>query len=1807
MAGPPPGYGGAGGARSRRSGRGGPTTTTRPGGSGLPPGFGGASGGVPSKGAKIQAAKVRKAQQLVERFDGGGGGIGGVFEDFGNLVSAVPSSLVGLAGAGFKEATSQPTIFSPDFRGNRIPNPGMNLYRGFTGEASEREAQENPITVTQGQSFRRTYEDIKDPGRLVDAYNEGRLVSTLVEDTANVAAVGGIGAKALDAGVGGAYTRAAAARAEATAAERVVGTAQREATRAAEQLAQREAAVQRVAAEVQELSKNRKNPAFRAARSRLQQLESDLVGVRAEAERTASNLTNAQGVADRATTMSEALAKQGPLYRAWRISRAANTWGNQGAAAPAKPFELAFKTMPKLAADLFGTPAVKVALKNFDERIGMGEFLRSRRQTREFSGQARARVDAPADAQAARAARAFDAIDNLTGGDDLLWRASQARATGLAAGIADQVRILGDTPALDQLVDEKIAAAADHFKYDPRALRLALDAELGTTVDPLSGQRRVNPALIDEATLDLFDKINAIFQRDVLDPLEQQYLDPKFAGRKRYRTTEGQQAQAEHNVSGETLAPSALADLDRRYVDYAEKTIRQARKLAKLGAKRAEALGIEFGSGGAEAEAAAAAAAVAGLGGRGALGKLTEYGRTQQAAGRLSVAQSAAERFRTLRDSIPANVSDETVRRLSDAVERVREATDRLNRVVDGGQPTAAGQLEGVGGDVAAIKGEVRQVRASIASAVNEELATLTDQVPEQIPFVPGDISELHDAVHGELGGVNFDLGRTMEQHKGIGRAAWERMSTAERFKWAYEKLWRRVEKNTRLKGVLRKVEGRDLDVMAERYAAGNLSEFAGGLDDLAREFTDGDVQRFLDNVVRRGRLDQVARALKGNKWDADLVDQLRSSLFESEELRAMLDDPVVEHALQGKLDDAAEAVMAARADQAATPLELPDAARFADEFENMGLDEMSDDVAVFGAIERASDPDTAAALYDRWQAAGGTTEQLLDGIDDLSQGRQPWSTEGQPEARPAAAQAEGGMAALQDQQAAMTEISQVLGEAGGQAARSRAGVDAGILSGQATQAEKVAARAGEARAAAVEGLTGVGARKGVKAGRKLERYNRVMRDLGVKLNELENMPQWFDDELEKLHGDITNAPARTRPALAMAKEFTGQLIELRASLEKGLGDYDPRTRAEMLGTVDRALNASVKDIRDIFNEHVIGPGGELTKLPPKFETQYRPGGQPLRRQEQLVGKARVSQGRRDPKNVKAREENVKVAGKLATSTDEMRVVVRQRIETNVRNRAAHLLTDTYAKHAEAVLGEDDLSGWTGEEIAAAMKERGYAPWDAERFNKISVEDIGPGTEWLPTNIADAAISYWGKEGLSGFEKNMRRFYDKPITWWKHAVLALRPAWHVNNMISNALMAMVGGGMDPLTYALRIRQANALLDLPEAQRAAAIPETIVKSGPLAERRTARARARAPKRLAKLERRIDELSPELVESLGGMDELAPPNRLVERGEGASLAVEGETSPLGERGRLGRTIQRSYELNGAVDDMNRLAVFIDQAERKLTDRDLLNMQAQHPELLGLSKSQLRTEGAVRISLKVAGDFLRLTPVERQVFRRIFPFYVWMRHITGLSLRLAVNSPARVAWTLHLAQLYGVPMDYGLTNTYPIGEGDQVVQLPGISPFGDTSSVADATDLAFNLTPGIKVPAGILGFNMGKGPLRGFGEPQGYGGSPGAQPLVNPVDGTLRLGELAALLGNQFPQVRVLRGLDDSTRYGRPVMRYPLGEVRRTSKTDGGGVIPSGEPMLGPLARYLGLPYIRKPNLFEREDAKRAAKDLAKPGPG
>lgn len=301
-----------------------------------------------------------------------------------------------------------------------------------------------------------------------------------------------------------------------------------------------------------------------------------------------------------------------------------------------------------------------------------------------------------------------------------------------------------------------------------------------------------------------------------------------------------------------------------------------------------------------------------------------------------------------------------------------------------------------------------------------------------------------------------------------------------------------------------------------------------------------------------------------------------------------------------------------------------------------------------------------------------------------------------------------------------------------------------------------------------------------------------------------------------------------------------------------------------------------------------------------------------------------------------------------------------------------------------------------------------------------------------------------------------------------------------------------------------------------------------------------------------------------------DEAALPARLFESNvmRQEMIRLFGDAS-LESASLLRRSLAKSYAFNTFVDDTFRSAVYL----TKIGDG-------------------LAPDIAIREALKAMGDFTNMKPWERNIAREVVPFYAWARHITGLTLRLPVEHPMRVAWTLHLADLYGD--DQSALPDFLKGSlrfGDKFITANNLNPFSDPTRtpIFTPSGLGQALSPFLKVPAQMLtgvdashGFKQTSRPLSV--------GKYGAR--AERLPGMLPLKELPGIVANQVPIWRTARDVipvPGVQSWGAPGARYGTGEPIGQGADRLGG----GEPRWQTILRSLG-PFPRRVTQDEIDQA-------------
>ena len=470
--------------------------------------------------------------------------------------------------------------------------------------------------------------------------------------------------------------------------------------------------------------------------------------------------------------------------------------------------------------------------------------------------------------------------------------------------------------------------------------------------------------------------------------------------------------------------------------------------------------------------------------------------------------------------------------------------------------------------------------------------------------------------------------------------------------------------------------------------------------------------------------------------------------------------------------------------------------------------------------------------------------------------------------------------------------------------------------------------------------------------------------------------------------------------------------------------------------------------------------------------------------------------------------------------------------------------------------------------LSDAMAEKGYVPYAPEKlFLTETPTKVKVDTVFLPKPMFDAMRQQIGPVGKT--EQMLRKVYDPALGVWKGSVLAYSPRWQVGNTVGNAIMATASTLINPVALFRGMNRGRRVIK--------AMHEGTVD--------------RLPPELQSL---ANQVEPRLHQ---GSDSPAM------RGGRVGEYETPRTSPLwrtksGKRaGLIRRGANKMYALNGLVDDMNRIAVF-EQQKKTLTLEQVADHASKDLSLAGRTYDQIHTEVAVRMSLKVAGAFNTLLPFERQVMKRIMPFYPWIRHITQLSYRLPKAHPMRVAWILHLADMFGEAPEFSfLEGAIPMDDEGWFFRLGGnLNPFADSAFGVDPSQLSGwrdlapaiggAISPAIQVPVQIAtGLDM-----RTMMQTRRPAGTSQLDMYGREKASPFGVSEALLRIGDTMPQPRIGRALADELFGDGQILRYPTGQPIRSSGEDiprvaSGQSVPAG---LMPILDLLGIPYPVKHDL-------------------
>lgn len=262
-----------------------------------------------------------------------------------------------------------------------------------------------------------------------------------------------------------------------------------------------------------------------------------------------------------------------------------------------------------------------------------------------------------------------------------------------------------------------------------------------------------------------------------------------------------------------------------------------------------------------------------------------------------------------------------------------------------------------------------------------------------------------------------------------------------------------------------------------------------------------------------------------------------------------------------------------------------------------------------------------------------------------------------------------------------------------------------------------------------------------------------------------------------------------------------------------------------------------------------------------------------------------------------------------------------------------------------------------------------------QRLMRDLDESINPRSERVYA-VPTAVINGWN-DALGPAAKG-GRWLDQINALWKGGVLALNPRWYFQNFFGMWGQFILGAGAD--LQAINMASSRAYLD--------AIPGRISAMG-------------------------------LSQDLG---ELA-------------RRMEGQPTNI-----LGGIIRTGFNLNERLEAVPRRAMFWHAAKRGLRENEFIKGGVMDEGYLArawldvVEGAKRGDPGAERIlddviveTERFMGNYSRYNWLEKNILRRIFPFYGWMRSINRLAFALPVKHPKRAA-ILSMASLMAYDM-YGL----------------------------------------------------------------------------------------------------------------------------------------------------------------------------------
>ena len=583
---------------------------------------------------------------------------------------------------------------------------------------------------------------------------------------------------------------------------------------------------------------------------------------------------------------------------------------------------------------------------------------------------------------------------------------------------------------------------------------------------------------------------------------------------------------------------------------------------------------------------------------------------------------------------------------------------------------------------------------------------------------------------------------------------------------------------------------------------------------------------------------------------------------------------------------------------------------------------------------------------------------------------------------------------------------------------------------------------------------------------------------------------------------------AQAKRALGLAERRAISTEQIARTIHDRVTTSDPKAMPAAFATVSRKAEEFSMAVREEAQAlRVQGiDATELEALAGEWENLTLPRMRELGIEpKHLIGgdiEMRQKKSRGPSQNLLPKEKRIiyeRTKEKIAFSTEMQLRQEMLRMMDFGRDRAAKAFTKQFGVRVGDILDEfyppEEVATFSPFDIEKALDEHGWKAYSPKQM----FASKSPAT----LSVDDFAIDkqVWQDFVSNPIETNkLVRFMEAANRSWKNTVLPLSVMWHTGNTLGGAMIAMIGGGVNPVDMVQATRQI-----IREMKKAAAEGRPADLRSVMPFELQGMSLANDNRRFARIDPTLDVgITARAYRKLTGSEKVGP-------------------SPFR------KFVNKSYEMNDWVDTFYRSVVYLTKVKKGLSIED-----------------------AVAAGIRTMGDFSNLSTTERRVYRNILPFYPWMKHITKLAFRLPIEHPMRVIWTMKLAQEFApeedpdaLPWEVGSIEAFGRKFNPSI-----LFPFADVGTPLSPNTIGQSVSPVIKAAMGITtGLDIGN--WEQIRRPIPEGGT-----IYDRPSGSMLTDPIAALnfAGSQFSIVKKVRNIID------PTMRYPTGEARMVPDDSG-----------------------------------------------